>query len=1056
MSPNQINEQERLRALHNYEILDTLAEEEFNRITELAALICEVPISLISLVDENRQWFKATTGLDVAETPREVAFCDYTIRGNGLMEIKDASKDDRFKDNEFVTDEPNIRFYAGYPLTDPNGYNLGSLCVISSEAKVLNDSQKKALKILTDQTVALIKNRRQQQESRYFSSLFNLSNDLICVAGEDGKFKKINPAFSRLLGWDDEFLLNKALTDLVHPDDIENTRFRMMELLSDRNDLTHFVQRLQAKSGEYKVLQWTATLENGTGNIFAIARDISHEKMQEEKLRVSENSLRSFFENSQGLMCTHDLEGNFISVNAAGAGLLGYTTDEVLQRSLFDIIPPANRHLMEAYIQEIQNNGTSSGLMTTVTKDGRIRIWMYNNIIEWDFKGHPYVIANAIDITDKYLLERDLERTKNMLEETNQVAKIGGWEWDIGNNKIMWSKLTYQIHEVDENHKPELSTGLDFYVEGEHRNAIAKAIELALLNGTPWDLEAQFITAKGNVIWVRSIGNPEFEDGKCKCIFGAFQDINEKKLAEIALQKAKEQAEMASVAKSEFLANMSHEIRTPLNGVIGFTDLVLKTDLNVVQMQYIGIVNQSANALLSIINDILDFSKIEAGKLELDIERCDLYEIAGQSADIITYQVQHKNLEMLLNIPVNLPRFIWADEVRLKQVLINLLGNAVKFTSQGEIELKVECISDPNELEVVFRFSVRDTGIGIKQEKQQKIFEAFAQEDGSTTKKYGGTGLGLTISNKLLELMGSKLQIISSPGAGSIFFFDVALKSEQGVPIAWDNLEKIKTVLIVDDNDNNRTIMRQMLLLKSIQVTEANNGFEALKLLAQGERYDVILMDYHMPYMDGLETIQKIRKSFFPSAEDQAIVLLYSSSDDETVIKACDELQVSLRLVKPIKMQEMYRALSRLYQKEQEPGLTIVPDFTKNDERVINVLVAEDNTINMFLSKTIIHRIAPNAVIYEAYNGSQCVAICERHTPDIILMDVQMPDMNGYEATQRIRKFEGFADIPIIAFTAGNVKGEREKCLDVGMNDFVSKPVIEEDIALMFRKYLEF
>ncbi|RZL17811.1 MAG: response regulator, partial [Pedobacter sp.] len=543
--------------------------------------------------------------------------------------------------------------------------------------------------------------------------------------------------------------------------------------------------------------------------------------------------------------------------------------------------------------------------------------------------------------------------------------------------------------------------------------------------------------------------------GKVTGYLGIGLDISAMNKQREELKIAKIKAEEANVAKSEFLANMSHEIRTPLNGVIGFTDLVLKTNLNETQQQYLSIVNQSANALLSIINDILDFSKIEAGKLELSIEKCDLYEMSAQATDIITYQIQTKGLEMLLNIPYDLPRFIWADSVRLKQIMINLLSNASKFTEKGEIELKIEVMGSVDDL-THFRFSVRDTGIGIKPDKQQKIFEAFSQEDGTTTKKYGGTGLGLTISNKLLGLMNSKLELISDPGKGSTFYFDLHLQSEQGEAIEWKDIDHIKRVLVVDDNENNRIILNQMLLLKQIRCDEARNGFEALQFLAKGEEYDAIIMDYHMPYMDGLETIRKIRTSFETGGKEQQIILLHSSSDDEVLQNACNELNVVHRMVKPIKTGDIYNVLSRLYKEEKDHIVTLKTIEAPKTEDQVSILIAEDNAINMLLAKTIIRRIAPNALIYEAKNGLEALEYCRMNKPDLILMDVQMPEMNGCEATSNIRQLKPEITSPIIALTAGNVKSEKEKCLAAGMDDFLLKPIIESTLALAFEKWLHF
>jgi signal transduction histidine kinase/response regulator RpfG family c-di-GMP phosphodiesterase len=525
-----------------------------------------------------------------------------------------------------------------------------------------------------------------------------------------------------------------------------------------------------------------------------------------------------------------------------------------------------------------------------------------------------------------------------------------------------------------------------------------------------------------------------------------------------AAEEAREQAEKASRVKSEFLANMSHEIRTPLNGVIGFSELLMKTKLSDTQKHYMGTVSQSANLLLDIINDILDFSKIEAGKLELTQERVELREMCSQVADMIKYQAHKKELELLLNISHQLPRFVWADEVRLRQILVNLLSNAVKFTEKGEIELKIEVANrlSPDETEITF--SVRDTGIGIDPSNQYKIFEAFSQEDGSTTKRFGGTGLGLTISGKLLSLMGSRLQLESRPGRGSVFYFTLRMRSAQGQPYEWQNSENIQNVLIIDDNLNNRLILRDMLALKSIGSMQAAGGQEALDLLAAGHKYDVLIMDYHMPYMDGIETIRKIR-TLYPTPQDQPIILLYSSSDDAFINTACDELQVQRRLVKPVKMNEMYQALSLALQQPEKvlKNTDVVPKAplpVDNKNADITIMVVEDNNINMLLCRTLIQKILPHAAVIEAENGQHALELFRERKPHMIFMDIQMPIMNGYDAAAAIRDEEKDGRTPIIALTAGTVKGEREKCLAVGMDDYMSKPFQRATLESMLKQWL--
>ena len=526
-----------------------------------------------------------------------------------------------------------------------------------------------------------------------------------------------------------------------------------------------------------------------------------------------------------------------------------------------------------------------------------------------------------------------------------------------------------------------------------------------------------------------------------------------------SFRKAREEAEQGAKAKSEFLANMSHEIRTPLNGVIGFTDLLMKTRLDNTQQQYMSTVFQSANSLLDIINDILDFSKIEAGKLEIVVAKTNIHELMTQVADIITFQASQKSLEVLLNIPVNVPKYIWVDVVRLKQILVNLLSNAVKFTEVGEIELKLEILGDVKNNQNTFRFIVKDTGIGIAPQNQERIFQAFSQEDSSTTRKFGGTGLGLTISNKLLALMQSKLNVESELYVGTTFYFDLKLKSEEGETDEWYNLDRFKRVLIADDNKTNRSLLKSMLDLRNISYEEVENGQEVIDILERGEKFDLLIIDYHMPFLDGLDTVRILRQKPKYSADKLPIMLIYSSNNHEYINTESERLQIRQRLVKPVIMQRVFESMSKIATKSienvQKSDAHKPAQYT--DDRYLTILIVEDNKVNMLFARTIFKSVFPNGRILEAENGKVAIEIFEQDQPDIIFMDMQMPELNGLEATHVIRQLEkqkGDTRVPIIALTAGTVKGEKEKCLEAGMDDYITKPFIKDTVVKVIQQYL--
>ncbi|MCI5090611.1 response regulator [Phaeodactylibacter sp.] len=595
---------------------------------------------------------------------------------------------------------------------------------------------------------------------------------------------------------------------------------------------------------------------------------------------------------------------------------------------------------------------------------------------------------------------------------------------------------------------------------GYHDKAFWKDMWDTISQGKIWRGIVKNKAKNGSYYWVDSTITPiKGKDGQIEKYLSIRQDVTQRIQYEEELKAAKERAEAANIAKSSFLANMSHEIRTPLNSVIGFTDLLLKTKLNDTQQQYMSLIHQSGNILLDLINDILDFSKIEAGKLELSYERTDLWELVSQVGDIVKYKVNEKGIELLLNLSPNLPRYAWVDPVRIRQILVNLVGNAVKFTEEGEIEIGISALpgKDENGYQGL-RFVVRDTGIGIAEERKDKILEAFTQEDNSTTRKYGGTGLGLTISNKLLHLMGSQLEIQSRLNLGSTFSFVAYFQTEEGDRNQWEGLSEIEHVLIVDDNPNNLHILKEMLHLQQVYTSSASNGITALEKLKQDSSIDVLITDYHMPYMDGIEVVRRIREELELTADDLKIILLHSSSDDRLINKACKKYKVFQQINKPITIQRLFDALSQVNQQQEDVPAIVASapaPYATVESPSLRILIVDDNYVNVILARELINNILDQAEIHTAANGKSAVDKFQEVQPDLVLMDVQMPILNGYQATQAIRESERNGRTPIIALTAGTIKGERERCLQAGMDDYLSKPITASQLQQMLEKWLK-
>ncbi len=821
-----------------------------------------------------------------------------------------------------------------------------------------------------------------------------------------------------------------------------NITWHMKMRKRDEQALRHAHEDLEAK-----VQSRTTELANVND---ALEAENTERKQIEASLRESEERYRELFENANDIIYTHDLQGNYTSVNKACEKIVGYTNDEALKMNVSQILAPDHaEEAMRMLARKTEEKAPTAYELEIIAKDGHSVMLEVNSRLIYK-NGKPNGVQGiARDITERKQVAKALRQSEERCRELIENAKDVIYTLDLTGrftsiNKAGEDLTGYTRAEASRMNMADV-------IEPGYAGLVRKRIENNLAGIPQPNLELDVFTKDGGRVTMDISTRAIFQDGVAVGIQGVARDITEKKLIEVELKEARDAAVEPARLKSEFLANMSHEIRTPMNGII---------DLDAEQREFAETIRTSGDGLLTIINDILDFSKIEAGKLQFDTVDFDLRNAVEGTVELLADRAREKKIEFASFIRSNIPTLLRGDPGRLRQVLTNLTGNALKFTERGEVIVSAEKEFEDDQT-VMIRFSVKDTGIGISQETRKKLFQAFTQADGSTTRKYGGTGLGLSISKQLVALMGGQIGVNSEPGKGSTFWFTANFDKQPNSVIAsfteTKSLENLR-VLVVDDNATNRKILAHQLGSWGMIHDEADSAASALTLLrsaaARGKAYDLAILDLIMPEVDGFELAQRIKAD--PNTGSPRIVLLTSAGQRGDGTKA-RQAGIAAYLTKPVRQSHLFDCLTTVINVNPEgPGVTasvapssVVTRHSLEEARSMShrlILLAEDNIVNQKVAARQLLKLGYRADVVA--NGREAIEALSRIPYDLVFMDCQMPEMDGYEAAAEIRRLEGEGKhTPIVAMTAHALDGDRAKCIAAGMDDYITKPVKMERLS---------
>ncbi len=904
--------------------------------------------------------------------------------------------------------------------------------------------------------------KRTEERLRKLSSAVEQSPASVVITDTRGTIEYVNPTFTRVTGYTAEEAIGqnpRILKSGMQPDTMYKELWKTV--LSGREWHGEFANR--KKNGD---IFWESAsivpIKNPAGaitHLLAVKEDISERKRAEEALKASEKRYRLLFERNLAGVVRTSLDGRILECNPAGAHLLGYDSpQELLSVPITNVYQATSDR--EALLRKLKSEKIIGSQEMRLRRKGGDPVWVIASFSFVDDSAGGIIEATLVDITERKRAEEEARESSELVRLVLDSIPEGVYGIDIQGNCTFCNPSCLQLLGYEESAD----------VLGKNMHTL---IHHTRADGIPYPVEechiyeafhrGQDSHIDDEVLWCRDgtsfpaeyWSHPMRRDGNAIGAVVTFVNITERKRFQQALLEAKAAAEAASRAKSEFLANMSHEIRTPINGIMGMTELTLDTELTPEQREYLLLVKSSGESLLSVINDVLDFSKVEAGKLDLEMIEFNLYDCVGETMKALALRAHQKGLELAYDADSDVPAQLVGDPGRLRQVLVNLVGNAVKFTHQGEVVVTIERVAQDAK-DVELHFKVKDTGIGIPPEKHGLLFQAFSQADSSTTRKYGGTGLGLAISARLVELMGGRIWLESSEGQGSTFHFTArfvvaetkphptssALEPElQGVP-----------VLVVDDNETNRRILCAMTRGWGMRPSAVESGALAIAAFETGEQkgdpFRLVLIDANMPVMDGFELAERLQKRIAPTGE--AAILMLTSGGQRGEAARCKQLGISAYLLKPVLKADLMAAILTAQGRQQGSMSARPPLITRHtlreSARKLRILVAEDNSVNQAVIMRVLQKMGHAPVL--AQTGKEAMALASAEKFDVAFMDIQMPEMDGLAATAAIRASEknSRTHLPIFAMTAHAMAGDRERCLRAGMDGYITKPVRFSDI----------